>query len=183
MISLDFGRAQFKDFSIAGFVFADANKNGLRDATEHGLAGITVYIDVNNNNALDVSEPFTVTSVDEFYTPTIDEAGSYSFTHLAQGTYTIRTLVPAVLSATPAAELAHTVTIVAAENRTGVNTAAVYRANEIHGLKFEDVNGNHLRDAGVRAPQECGGPDRTVADSFERQRNQRYDSERVKDHR
>ncbi len=148
LTALDFGRAQLRDSSISGLVFADSNKNGLREATEHGLAGITVYIDVNNNNVLDAAEPSTVTSVDEFYTPTIDEAGSYSFTHLAQGTYIVRAVVPAVLSATPAAELSHTITIVAAENRTGVNTAAVYRPNEIHGLKFDDLNGNHVRDAG-----------------------------------
>ncbi len=151
LTSLDFGRVQLKDSSISGLVFADSNKNGLRDATEHGLAGITVYVDINDNNALDASEPSTVTSIDEFYTPTIDEAGSYSFTHLAEGTYLVRAIVPAILSATPAAELAHTINIVAAKNRTGVNTAAVYRPNEIHGLKFEDANGNHVRDVGEPA--------------------------------
>ena len=145
---LDFGRAQLRDSSISGTVFADSNRNGVRDPAEHGLAGITVYIDTNDNNVLDSTELSTVTSIDEFYTPTIDEAGSYSFTHLAQGTYKVRTIVPELLSATPAAELTHTVSMVGAENRTNVNTAAVYRPTEIRGVKFEDVDGDHLRDAG-----------------------------------
>lgn len=148
LTGLDFGRAQLKDSSISGSVFADTNKNGVRDPGEHGLAGITVYIDSNNNNTLDPTEPSVVTSIDEFYTPTVDEAGSYSFTHLVQGNYVVRTIVPAVLSATPVSELTHTVNIVSAENRTGVNTAAVYRPTEIHGIKFDDLNGDHIRDVG-----------------------------------
>src|SRR5207237_591216 len=34
------------------------------------------------------------------------------------------------------------------EQRAGVDFADVYRANEIHGLVFDDANHNHLRDAG-----------------------------------
>ena len=67
---------------------------------------------------------------------------------LAQGTYAVRQIVPAVLSATPATEREHVVTIAAAENRPGVNFADVYRPNEIHGTQFDDANGNHLRDLG-----------------------------------
>ena len=57
-------------------------------------------------------------------------------------------IVPATLSATPATELEHVVTIVAAEDRSGVDCAAVFRPNEIHGVKFEDLNGNHQKDPG-----------------------------------
>lgn len=146
--ALDFGEVLLKDSTIRGVVFGDTNMSGIRDVGERGLAGLTAYLDLNNNNALDVGEPTAVTSEDQFYTPSIDEAGSYSFTHLAQGTYTVRHLVPAILSATPAIELVHTITIVAAEDRTGVNVAAVFRPNEIRGVMFDDVNGNHIRDAG-----------------------------------
>ncbi len=145
---LDFGEAQLKDSTIRGVVFADTNKNGIRDAGERGLAGLIIYLDTNNNNTLDAGEPSMSTSEDLFYTPATDEAGTYSFTHLASGTYTVRHVMPAILSATPSAELLHTVTIVAAEDRSGVNVAAVFRANEILGVKFDDINGNHLRDAG-----------------------------------
>ncbi len=56
--------------------------------------------------------------------------------------------MPAILSATPPAELVHTITIVAAEDRSGVNVAAVFRPNEIRGVKYNDLNGNHIRDVG-----------------------------------
>ncbi|MCY2993289.1 MAG: hypothetical protein NTY19_36225 [Planctomycetota bacterium] len=147
-VGFDFGNEELKDSSIRGVVFADTNKNSVREATEQGLAGITVYLDLNNDSHLDPGEPQTTTSSDLFFTPAVDEAGTYSFTHLAKGTYTVRAIVPTILSATPATELAHVVTIVAAEDRTDVNTAAVFRPNEIHGVKFDDVNGNHQQDIG-----------------------------------
>ena len=78
----------------------------------------------------------------------MDEAGTYSFTHLASGTYHVRVIVPITLSATPADQLVHVVTISAAEDRSGVDTAAVFRPNEIHGVRFDDANGNHQRDTG-----------------------------------
>jgi len=147
-VGLDFGEAALKDSSIAGTVFKDTNKNGTRDAGERGLPGIAVYLDLNGNMLLDVGEPETLTSADLYYTPAVDEAGAYSFTHLGQGTYPVRLVVPAVLDATPATEREHSVTITSAENRSGVNFAAVYRPNEIHGTQFDDANGNHIRDAG-----------------------------------
>ena len=66
----------------------------------------------------------------------------------ALGTYIVRAIVPEKLSATPAAELVHSITIAAFENRTNVNTAARFRPTEIRGLKFEDSNNNQVRDAG-----------------------------------
>jgi hypothetical protein len=107
-----------------------------------------MYLDLNGNSLLDVGEPEMQTSADFYYTPAVDEAGAYSFTHLAQGIYAVRQIVPAVLSATPATEREHVVTIAAAENHPGVNFADVYRRNEIHGTQFDDANGNHLRDLG-----------------------------------
>lgn len=147
LANLDFGNQQLLDSSIRGTVYADANRNGTRQPGEHGIPGLPVYLDLDNNNLLDPGEPQTITSEDLYYTPTIDEAGTYSFTHLATGIYPVRYLVPATLSATPASELVHTVTIAAAEDHSGIDCAAVYRRNEIHGVKFDDRNGNHVRDA------------------------------------
>ncbi|QDU26633.1 Serine-aspartate repeat-containing protein D precursor [Anatilimnocola aggregata] len=144
---LDFGEAEIRDSSIRGVVFADSDRDQVRDAGERGLGGVTVYLDLNNSATLDVGEPEVQTSVDLYYTPGVDEAGTYSFTHLASGTYSVRQVVPATLSATPAAEREHVVTITAA-GQSGVDFASVYRANEIHGTRFDDANGNHVRDAG-----------------------------------
>ncbi|MFO1064621.1 MAG: SdrD B-like domain-containing protein [Pirellulales bacterium] len=143
----DFGEARLLDSSIRGSVFVDKNGNSLRDSGDRGLAGVIVYIDSNNNGSLDSGEPQTLSSADLFYTPSTDEAGDYSFTHLAPGTYVVRSILPDALSATPVSETIHTVTITTAEDKTGVDTKAVYRPNEIHGVKYEDLNGNHVRDA------------------------------------
>lgn len=148
---LDFGNLALQEAVIRGTVFADSNQDGSRNSGENGLAGITVYLDTNNNGTLDADEPRTTTSSDLFFTPAVNETGNYSFTHLASGTYTVRTIVPATLSATPAAQLTHSVTLATAEDRSGVDTAAVFRPNEIHGLKFDDTNGNHQRDEGEPA--------------------------------
>ena len=143
---INFGNAEPRNSTISGVVFADSNKNGVRDPLENGLAGITVYLDLNNNGALDPTDLQTVTSENLYYTPTVNEAGSYSFSHLASGTYAVRQVIPAALSATPSAQFEHPVTMLAAENHSGVDFADVFRRNEIHGVKFRDTNGNHIRD-------------------------------------
>jgi hypothetical protein len=144
----NFGESLISEASISGTIFVDRNNNGVRDAGDKGIVNAQVYIDVNNNSQLDADELSLLTSDDQFYTPTLDEAGTYSFTHLPQGTYVIRMIVPTTLSATPATELVHEVILGAGEAKTDINALAVYRANEIHGVKFEDLDGNHVRDDG-----------------------------------
>src|SRR5207248_2648177 len=48
---------------LVGTVFNDANGNGIKDASELGLAGRTVYLDANNNAVLDAGEKTATTSV------------------------------------------------------------------------------------------------------------------------
>ena len=148
LTGINYGNAEPKNSTISGSVFADTNKNGVRDAGEHGLAGITVYLDLNSNGALDATDLQTVTTADLYYTPSVNEAGSYSFAHLASGTYAVRQVIPPELSSTPSTQFEHSVTMLAAENHSGVDFADVFRLNEIHGVKFDDANGNHVRDPG-----------------------------------
>ena len=145
---VNFGNQQRTDGSIRGVAYADYNKNHVRDVGEQGLAGITVFLDTNDNGLLDPAEPQTLTSADLFYTPSLDEAGTYSFTHLAAGTYHVREIVPALLSATLVGDREVTVDLLSGEDRTGVNFAMRFRGNEIHGTKYNDLNRNHQRDAG-----------------------------------
>lgn len=145
LAGINFGNQAIKDAELHGRVFNDANKNGILDSGERGLSGITVYLDLNGNSALDPGEPSTTSSDDLFFTPSIDESGNYSFTHLAVGDYQVRQILPVELSATPASELSKVGT--AAAVSTSVNFADRYRANEIHGVRFDDLNHNSLRDA------------------------------------
>jgi hypothetical protein len=72
----------------SGAVVNDANRNGQRDGPEKGLAGITVFIDLNNNGTLDPGEPYTTTNA----------AGLYSFASLPVGqTGPIRVLADALV--------------------------------------------------------------------------------------
>jgi hypothetical protein len=61
---------------------------------EPGLAGVTVYLDLNDNEVLDNGEPLQVTAKDNPNTPNIDETGKYEFNYLEPGTYVVREIVP-----------------------------------------------------------------------------------------
>ena len=145
---IDFGNHPRQESSIRGTIYADSDHDGIRDTTEHGLAGVTVYLDLDNDEVLDSNEPSTVTGTDLFFTPGTDETGSYSFTHLAPGTYHVREVVPEDQHPTPETESSHSVNLGYGDDHSGVDSGNIYRPNEIHGTKFEDINGDHLRNAG-----------------------------------
>lgn len=148
---LDFGNQGPTDSSISGIVFADTNKDGKQQPGELGIAGALVYLDLNNSEGFDPSEPFVLTASDQFYTPTLDESGTYSFTHLSPGSYTVRVILPTIFSATPATELVHSFSLTAGQAHLNVDTAAVYRPTEVHGVDFEDLDGDHVQDPGEPA--------------------------------
>ena len=113
---LDTSLAQFKtalasaqaDFAqalqpgeIRGTVWNDLNGNRSRDvagtgaaSSEPGMAGVQVYLDLNNNGQLDAGEPTQLTTADNPVTLTINEQGQYRFTGLAPGSYTVREILP-----------------------------------------------------------------------------------------
>lgn len=99
------------DGEIVGRKWEDLNGDGVQDAGESGLAGVTIYVDTNNNNILDTGEPTTVTN-----------AIGYSFTNVPVGTHTVREVVPTGFSQTfPPAPGAHTVTLTAGQQIGGID--------------------------------------------------------------
>ena len=77
---------------ISGTVFSDHDSSGVLEAGDIGLAGQSVYLDLNNSGQLEAGDPSTVTAAD----------GSFQFTGLAPGTYTVRQLLlGGVLLSTP----------------------------------------------------------------------------------
>lgn len=69
---------------ISGFVFYDRNENSINDAEYSLLSNRTVYIDADNDGALDANERRIVTQVD-----------GYWFDAVLPGTYTLRQISPA----------------------------------------------------------------------------------------
>jgi len=70
--------------SIAGTIWNDLDGDGSRGGSEPAASGITVYLDVNDNNALDAAEPTATTAAN----------GSYAFQNLDAGNYVVRELTP-----------------------------------------------------------------------------------------
>jgi hypothetical protein len=58
---IDFGNQPPAPSSIHGFKWLDENANATRDPNEPGLAGVTIYTDVNLNGQLDAGEPRAIT--------------------------------------------------------------------------------------------------------------------------
>ncbi|MHC4400827.1 MAG: nidogen-like domain-containing protein, partial [Planctomycetota bacterium] len=78
---------------------------GLPAGVEPGLAGVTVYLDLNDNGKLDVGdpdgdgviepiEPWTVTMEDDPTTPSFNETGFYQFDDLFDDDYVVREIRP-----------------------------------------------------------------------------------------
>jgi hypothetical protein len=76
--------------SLTGVVWQDQDGSGDRDPSEPFLADWLIYLDQNNNGVLDAAEPSTRT----------DATGTYSFTNLAPGTYTVAQVLPPTWQAT-----------------------------------------------------------------------------------
>ena len=90
---LDFGNQRDEPGSVHGVKWLDENGNRLRDDGEPGLAGVTVYADLNNNGQLDADEPHTVT-MEDLNDDQIDDTGKYWLDGLPSGTHVIREIVP-----------------------------------------------------------------------------------------
>ena len=89
---IDFGNQRTDDPSAHGTKWLDQNGDGARDTNEPGLAGVTIYSDLNNNGRLDRGEPSTITMRDDPNTR-FDEAGRY-WLSLRPGRHRIREIVP-----------------------------------------------------------------------------------------
>jgi uncharacterized repeat protein (TIGR01451 family) len=118
--------------TITGTKFDDLNGNGTRDAGEPGRAGVSITGDRGADGTVDVT---TVT----------DPNGNYSFTDVALGTYRVREVAPAGTTQTTTNPADVTLT-------PGLTVGNVNFGNftliTISGQKFNDLNGDGVRDAG-----------------------------------
>lgn len=66
--------------SVSGFIFDDANGDGVQNGSDAGRSGVTVYVDTNNNAQRDSGESSTTTNAD----------GEYTFIDLPAGDHVVR---------------------------------------------------------------------------------------------
>jgi len=65
--------------SISGYIWNDLNGDGVLEAGEPGLSGVTVFIDLNANGVRDAGEPYIASAPD----------GSFAFDYLVANTYRV----------------------------------------------------------------------------------------------
>ncbi|MFV2066188.1 MAG: beta-propeller fold lactonase family protein, partial [Pirellulales bacterium] len=74
---------------IHGRKWDDRDGDGYWDPAEPGMAGVTMFLDLNNNSTLDAGEPTAITEADDPGTTGVDETGQYRFEDLGPATYFI----------------------------------------------------------------------------------------------
>ena len=86
MNNINFGNTYEKPRTeIMGMKWHDINGDGKIDVGEPGLAGVTIFLDLNDNGVREENEPRQITN----------EQGRYIFSGLEAGTYVVREVVPA----------------------------------------------------------------------------------------
>jgi hypothetical protein len=141
--------------NITGCKFEDFNVNGYRDGNEPAISGVTVYLDTNNNGALDAGEASTTTN----------ESGTFAFNNLAPGTYNLREVVPPGFFQTT-----QPLNIILGPNQTF--TCALIGDSRRYDLpvpKFRDDNRNGIQDGGEP-------PLANIPFTLDLNRNNRYDA-------
>jgi len=141
--------------NITGCKFEDFNLNGYRDGNEPAISGVTVYLDTNNNGALDGGEAST----------TSNQFGTFAFNNLAPGTYNLREVVPPGYFQTT-----QPLNILLGPNQTF--TCALIGDSRRYDLlvpKFRDDNRNGIQDGGEP-------PLANIPFTLDLNRNARYDA-------
>lgn len=125
----DFGNFQLG--SISGIKFQDNDGDGTRDEGENGLAGWSITL---SNDGGTVA------------TTTTGENGSYQFTGVGAGTYTVLEVNQTGWTQT-APETAYEVTINSGTAASGKDFGN-FQNGSVSGVKFEDIDGDGQMDEG-----------------------------------
>ncbi len=122
---------------INGNVYIDKNLSRTKDAGDWDFPGVRIYVDLNNNDQYDNHE-FSAVS---------NSTGDYSIL-VPAGTHTVRALVPSGYRLTAPLSGETTVTVTGTNTAFGVNFGHEQLNLNATGVKWNDVNGNGLRDPG-----------------------------------
>ena len=157
--------------SITGMKFEDINGDGVQDAGEGPLAGVTIYVDANDNGILDAGELSTQSLAD----------GTYQLNDVPIGQQVVREVVPSgFVQTTPVANDAFFYAVAGAANElitinaasglvdhiglfgTDMNGLAHTRSGELFGLKGTGTDGFYSIDTTTGAATLIGNTGEVV---------------------
>ncbi|MCY2983939.1 MAG: Ig-like domain-containing protein [Planctomycetota bacterium] len=140
--------------TVTGTNFNDRNRNGRQDTGDEGLAGWTIYADINGNNVLDAGDTSTTTAANGTYTLGVPV-----------GTFNIRSVLkPGWVVTAPSAGFSR-VTVTGTQS-ISVNFGHNQPSSAATGMKWLDLNADGIRDtsepglAGVYIYIDLDGDDR-----------------------
>ncbi len=122
---------------ISGNIFNDRNLSRTRDSGDTPLFDVRVYVDQNNNGVFDSGE----------FSSASDTSGNYSIL-VTPGTHIVREVVPTGFRLTTPQTNGITVTVTGTNTVNNVNFGQEQLSLNATGVKWNDVNGNGLRDPG-----------------------------------
>src|SRR5438094_597516 len=120
--------------AIQGVKFEDLDGDGIQDTGEPGLAGWTIQLDLNNDGSVDA-------------TAVTNSSGAYAFLNVAPGTHAVREVVQAGWIQTAPLGGAYAVTVGEGQVVSGRDFGN-FELGTISGVKFEDLDGDGIRDTG-----------------------------------
>ncbi len=122
---------------VTGNVFQDRNVNRVLDSADAPLSGVRVYADADNDGRYDVGEFMTFS----------DALGNYRLS-VPAGQHVIRESVPTGFRISTPVNNAIMVTLAAGATRAGQNFGNELLNLTVNGVKYNDVNGNGVKDIG-----------------------------------
>lgn len=135
---------------IAGTVFLDANGDGVRDLGEAPIAGVQLFLDLNDNGTHERLEPWTTTDSNGEYNFVLYTGGAFSVKAIQQDDMQQTLPDPTQYPGGPIVDGGHDVYVVTGHSTDDVDFG--FTPNEgqlgINGTKFNDVNGNGVMDPG-----------------------------------
>lgn len=118
---------------ITGVKWNDSDADGVHDRNEIGVAGITVYMDLNKNGQLDSNEPNRIT----------DTSGRFAFKDLAAGTYQVREVPVSGVPQTFPVFGIHNVTLEQGKT-VNIEFGNAFAGESVYGTTWVDSNGDGL---------------------------------------
>jgi hypothetical protein len=126
---------------IRGTKYVDKNGDGTLKGGDHNrLAGVTIYLDLNNNGKLDSGEPSMVTN----------KLGEYHFSNLPAGTYHVREVEQSGWIETMPVTGSYTIVLPAGKDSKN-NNFGDFKLGTISGSEYNDLNNNGHQNKGEPA--------------------------------